>query len=99
VSLLAIDPAEFTPGELAYRIRTQVAEGARLVVLDSVNGYLNAMPEERFLSAHLHELLDFLSEPSRLRSMASWERRMRRCSSPTWRTRRSCSDIPRLPAR
>jgi circadian clock protein KaiC len=62
VRLVPIDPAEFTAGELTHRIRTQVAEGARVVVLDSVNGYLNALPEERFLAAHLHELLAFLGE-------------------------------------
>jgi circadian clock protein KaiC len=38
-----------------------VDEGARLVVIDSLNGYLGAMPEERFLSAHLHELFTYLS--------------------------------------
>jgi circadian clock protein KaiC len=62
VHLLPIDPAEFTPGELAHRLRTQVEEGVRVVVIDSVNGYLNALPEERFLSAHLHELLAYLAE-------------------------------------
>jgi circadian clock protein KaiC len=62
VRLLAIDPAEFSPGELSHRIRTSVEEGAGIVVLDSINGYLNSLPEERYLSAHLHELLAFLSE-------------------------------------
>jgi circadian clock protein KaiC len=62
VHLLPIDPAEFTAGELAHHIRTQVDAGARVVVLDSVNGYLNALLEERYLTAHLHELLAFLSE-------------------------------------
>jgi circadian clock protein KaiC len=57
-----VDPAEFSPGELAYRVRTQVEHGARVIVIDSLNGYLNALPEERFLSAHLHELLAFLAE-------------------------------------
>lgn len=62
VHLLPIDPAEFTPGELSHRVRLQVAQGARVIVVDSINGYLNALPEERFLAAHLHELLAFLSE-------------------------------------
>lgn len=62
VHLLPIDPAEFTPGELTHRLRTHVGEGARVIVLDSINGYLNALPEERFLAAHLHELLAFLAE-------------------------------------
>jgi circadian clock protein KaiC len=62
VQVLAIDPAEFSPGELSHRIRTRVEEGARVIVLDSINGYLNSLPEERYLSAHLHELFAFLSE-------------------------------------
>ncbi len=62
VALFAIDPAEFSPGELSHRIRTHVDQGARVIVLDSINGYLNSLPEERFLAAHLHELLAFLSE-------------------------------------
>lgn len=62
VEILAVDPAEFSPGELAHRVRLAVERDARMVVLDSLNGYLNAMPEEHFLSAHLHELLAFLSE-------------------------------------
>lgn len=62
VELIAVDPAELTPGELAHELRTRVDRGYRLVVIDSLNGYLGAMPEERFLTAHLHELLSFLSE-------------------------------------
>ena len=60
-ALEQIDPAEIGPGELACRVRAEVEErGARLVVLDSLNGYLNSMPEERFLVSQLHELLTFL---------------------------------------
>lgn len=62
VQLIAVDPAEFSPGELAYKLRAHVEDGCRIVVVDSLNGYLSAMPEERFLTAHLHELLSFLSE-------------------------------------
>ena len=62
VELLPVDPAEFSPGELAGKIVRQVDAGSRVVVLDSLNGYLNSLPEERFLSAHLHELLAYLSE-------------------------------------
>ena len=53
------------PGEFAHRVR-RAAEGeggkpgAKVVVIDSLNGYLNAMPEERFLTAQLHELLTYL---------------------------------------
>lgn len=62
VKLHPVDPGEFSPGELAHRMREQVEEGCRIVVIDSLNGYISAMPEERFLTAHLHELLAFLSE-------------------------------------
>src|SRR6185436_1826305 len=62
IHVLPIDPAEFSPGELSHRVRTRVQDGARVVVIDSINGYVNALPEERYLAAHLHELLAFLSE-------------------------------------
>ncbi|HTO02669.1 MAG TPA: ATPase domain-containing protein, partial [Opitutus sp.] len=56
-----VDPAEMSPGEFAFRVQQAVEEGqARLVVIDSLNGYMNAMPEERFLTAQLHELLTYL---------------------------------------
>jgi circadian clock protein KaiC len=61
-SLVTIDPAEFSPGELAYLIRAHVDDGNRTIIIDSLNGYLSSMPEERFLAAHIHELLAFLSE-------------------------------------
>lgn len=58
-----IDPAELTPGEFAHQVRW-VVEGARvkLVVIDSLNGYLNAMPSEQFLKAQMHELLTYLGQ-------------------------------------
>jgi circadian clock protein KaiC len=58
-----IDPAELTPGEFAWRVR-QAAERdvTRIVVIDSLNGYLNAMPEEHHLALHLHELLGYLGQ-------------------------------------
>jgi circadian clock protein KaiC len=63
VVLQQIDPAELTPGEFIHSIRREVEEhGARIVVIDSLNGYLNAMPEERFLTIQLHELLMYLSQ-------------------------------------
>ncbi|MBV9463552.1 MAG: AAA family ATPase [Verrucomicrobiae bacterium] len=56
-----IDPAELAPGQFAHLVRQTVEQdGARLVVIDSLNGYLNAMPEERFLTLQLHELLTYL---------------------------------------
>ena len=60
VTLQQIDPAELTPGEFIHGIRQAVAAGARIIVIDSLNGYLNAMPEERFLTIQLHELLMYL---------------------------------------
>ncbi|HTJ44467.1 MAG TPA: ATPase domain-containing protein [Kofleriaceae bacterium] len=58
-----IDPAEMTPGEFAALVRRAVdVGGAKLVVIDSLNGYLNAMPEENFLIAQLHELLTYLRQ-------------------------------------
>jgi circadian clock protein KaiC len=57
-----VDPAEITPGELAQSVRHEVEAGVKLVVIDSLSGYLNAMPEERHLHLHLHELLSFLNQ-------------------------------------
>ena len=65
VSIRQVDPAELTPGEFANSIRHEVEIGeACLVVIDSLNGYLNAMPGERYLTIHLHELLMYLGERS-----------------------------------
>lgn len=56
-----VDPAELSPGEFSSIVRRAVEEdGATMVVLDSLTGYLNAMPSERFLALHLHELLSYL---------------------------------------
>jgi circadian clock protein KaiC len=58
-----IDPAEIAPSELTSQISSAVTEnGVRMVVIDSLNGYLNAMPDERFLNLQLHELLSFLNQ-------------------------------------
>ena len=63
VMLQQVDPAELSPGELAHNIRREVEEkNAAIVVIDSLNGYLNAMPEERFLVTQLHELLMYLGQ-------------------------------------
>lgn len=56
-----IDPAEMSAGEFAYAVRTSVETvGSSMVIIDSLNGYFNAMPEEHFLTLHLHELLSYL---------------------------------------
>jgi circadian clock protein KaiC len=58
-----VDPAELTPGEFSsLMMKTTLEDGARVVVIDSLNGYMNAMPEERFLSIQLHELLMYLGQ-------------------------------------
>jgi circadian clock protein KaiC len=63
VSMRQVDPAELTPGELVHSIRRAVEEDhAKFVVIDSLNGYLNATPEERFLTIQLHELLMYLNQ-------------------------------------
>jgi circadian clock protein KaiC len=65
VTVQSIDPAELSPGEFAQAIRRSVEHaGASIIVIDSLNGYLNAMPEERFLVAQLHELLSYLGRAS-----------------------------------
>lgn len=63
VSALQIDPAELSPGELAFRMQRAVSEGgARVVLLDSLNGYLQSMGEDRFLNLQLHEMLTYLNQ-------------------------------------
>ncbi|MDP3668938.1 MAG: ATPase domain-containing protein [Telluria sp.] len=57
-----IDPAEMAPGEFMQAVTDAEAGGARVIVIDSLNGYLNAMPDERFLTTHLHELLTYLGQ-------------------------------------
>lgn len=58
-----IDPAEIQPGELIYRISEAVSKDhCRMIVIDSINGYLNAMPDDRYLSMQLHELLTYLNQ-------------------------------------
>ncbi len=58
VQLEPVDPAEMGPGEFARLVQRQTVEHrARVVVLDSLNGYLDAMPAERYAPLHLHELL------------------------------------------
>jgi circadian clock protein KaiC len=62
LSIAQLDAAELSPGEFAHRVRhgVQVAK-AKTVVIDSLNGYQSAMPEENSLILHMHELLQFLN--------------------------------------
>ncbi len=63
LSISQIDPAELSPGEFIWGIRTDVRDrDTRVVVIDSLNGFLNSMPGERDLILHLHELVAFLNQ-------------------------------------
>lgn len=69
VTIRRVNPAELTPGEFAGDVRSEVERGARLVVIDSLNGYHAAMPDEHFLVLHLHELFSYLSQQGVLTMM------------------------------
>lgn len=60
--LRQIDPAEISPGEFVQIVRERVDEGCNLIVIDSLNGFLNAMPGEAFLIMQMHELLSYLNQ-------------------------------------
>ena len=63
LNIEVVDPAEITPGELCHRIREGVEnQGIRMVIIDSLNGYLNAIPETKYLTLQLHELLAYLNQ-------------------------------------
>jgi len=64
-----VDPAEMSPGAFAHEVRRAVESGAKVIIIDSLNGYLNAMPEERFLTTHLHELFSYLNQKGVLTMM------------------------------
>jgi circadian clock protein KaiC len=62
ITVRQIKLAELTPGELAHLVSREVEENnTRVVVIDSVNGYLMATPQERFLMMQFHELLAYLN--------------------------------------
>ncbi len=57
-----VDPAEMSAGEFSQKVREAVAkQNTSVVIIDSLNGYLNAMPSERYLLMHMHELLSYLA--------------------------------------
>lgn len=63
VKVQQVDPAELSPGELIHDIRLAVeVDHAKIIVIDSLNGYLNAMPGEKYLAVQLHELLMYLGQ-------------------------------------
>jgi circadian clock protein KaiC len=63
IELKQADPAELAPDEFTSLVRSAVEErGARVVVIDSLSGFFNALPEARHLALLMHELLGYLSE-------------------------------------
>jgi circadian clock protein KaiC len=63
IRIQQVDPAELSPGEFTSLVRNAVeVDGARVVIIDSLNGYLTAMPDERFLILQMHELLSYLNQ-------------------------------------
>ncbi|ACC75037.1 ATPase domain-containing protein [Paraburkholderia phymatum] len=63
LSLQQIDPAEMSPGQFATVVREAVEQdGASMVVLDSLNAYMQAMPGHRYLLLQMHELLSYLNQ-------------------------------------
>lgn len=65
LELVQADLAVLSPGEFSSRVRRAVEErNVRLIVIDSLNGYLNGMPSERYLLIHMHELLTYLGQKS-----------------------------------
>ena len=61
LTMRQIEPTEMSPGEFTAMVATAVDSGVSLIVLDSLNGFLQAMPNERLLAVHVHELLSFLA--------------------------------------
>jgi circadian clock protein KaiC len=62
IGIERVDPAEMSPGELVAKVQHHIEKkNARVVVFDSLNGYLQSMPGEQFLAIHLHELLAYLN--------------------------------------
>jgi circadian clock protein KaiC len=60
IRLRPVDAAEVSPGQFAFEVKRAVEhDDVRIIVIDSLNGYLNAMPDEKYLALHLHELLAY----------------------------------------
>jgi circadian clock protein KaiC len=63
LALRQLDPAEVSPGEFVAMLRSEVEQrGVRLVVIDTLNGYEAAMPQEKLLVLQMHELLSYLNQ-------------------------------------
>lgn len=62
IQVRQVDPGELAPGQFINFVTDAVDKhGARVVVIDSLNGYMQAMPDVKFLTVQLHELLSFLN--------------------------------------
>lgn len=62
LKVVHVDPAELAPGEFAHMLRSDVEEmGARFIIIDSLNAYMQAMPGEQYLTLQMHELLTYLN--------------------------------------
>jgi circadian clock protein KaiC len=62
LTIQQIEPTELSPGEFAHEVvRAVEDDGVKMVVIDSINGYLQSMPEERLLPTQVHELLSYLA--------------------------------------
>ncbi|MBI2769831.1 MAG: AAA family ATPase [Burkholderiales bacterium] len=62
LTIQQIDPAELSPGQFSAAVIKAERNGAKVIVIDSLNGYMNAVPDERFLVTHMHELLTYLGQ-------------------------------------
>jgi circadian clock protein KaiC len=63
IRLQQIDPTEMSPGEFMWHVRNTVEVfGAQMVIIDSLTGYLDAMPESQFLTIQMHEMLTYLNQ-------------------------------------
>ncbi|MFZ4286084.1 ATPase domain-containing protein [Variovorax sp. HJSM1_2] len=62
LTIQQVDPAELTPGQFSAAIVAAVQRGTKVLVIDSLNGYLHAVPDEKFLITYLHEILTYLGQ-------------------------------------
>ena len=59
----SIKPTELSPGEFVFQVQQAIeVDGAKAILIDSLNGYLHAMPNEQYLMLQMHELLSYLSQ-------------------------------------
>lgn len=61
ITVRPVNPAELTAGEFSHAVREAVTSGARVVVIDSLNGFMESVPDEQFITLHLRELLTYLN--------------------------------------